>query len=64
MKMRIHVAVYVIAGIVTYGHARHRFWQELPSDEKAKGGVLTLSLGSALFWPLYWSSVFWNKEVK
>jgi hypothetical protein len=59
--------VYVIAAVVTYGHAYHNQNQYVvmfsgekrEADALDKGFVGILASGA---WPLYWSQHFWSKK--
>ena len=55
MKLVISLfTAYIIASIVTYGHAYHQVGSTF-IGENAVGAVV-----SSLFWPLYWSVQVWK----
>ena len=55
-------AAYLLAAIVTFGHAYHWYLQNDRCDYKAfcvSPGELAAY--SSLFWPFYWSFNIWGK---
>jgi hypothetical protein len=48
MKIRIIAAIYIIAAILTFGHAANN--SAVPEAAKSDGLVLI-----SMFWPFYWS---------
>lgn len=50
----VAILIYVLAFIVTYGHAYHQVGSTF-AGENAVGAFI-----SSIFWPLYWSVQMWS----
>lgn len=56
--MKLLLTVYLIGVVVTFGHAVKyiRSFKELDRFQKSVALIICV-----VFWPLYWSEVFWSK---
>jgi hypothetical protein len=59
------IAIYILIGIITYGHAVNRVKQEcLVTKEKDCSPRLEAFFQSGYFWPYYWSEEAWKPALK
>lgn len=57
------IAAYLLAAVVTFGHAHNWYVRhDLCDDKPFCVSPGELSVYSSLFWPFYWSMTAWRVE--
>ena len=55
------IVTYAIVGIITFGHAHHSIQPPTTRPGAVQEGKVLGAALAAMLWPLYWSTVAWEK---